>query len=53
MNVRGEIVLPVDVSKQPISMTGDEQFREIELTRHGRATISVGIQVTRHDQPKK
>lgn len=53
MNVRGEILLPVDTSKQPISMTGEEQFREIELTRHGEATISVDIQVTRHDQPKK
>lgn len=38
--------------EQPISITGEEQFREIELTRHGEATISVDIQVTRHDQPK-
>jgi hypothetical protein len=53
VSINQEILLPVDTSKPPISATGEMRLSEVELTRHGQATISVDIQLTRSDQPKK
>jgi hypothetical protein len=49
-----EILLPVDPSKPPISMTDDSRFSAlITVPSHGQLTTHIDIQLSRHDEPIK
>lgn len=49
-----EILLPVDPSKPPISMTDDSRVSAlITVPTHGQLTTHMDLQLSRHDEPVK